>query len=439
MVKLNSVKFPITFLLLVSLTASFAQEIKPISKAEVLETALTSGNRLKIESANILAAQGDYRQSNALFLPKVTMSYTGITTTNPLQAFGSKLNQERLIASDFDPSMLNDPERIDNFATRVEIEQPLLNLDGFMQRKAARAGLEAARMKKERSKEFLWLEIEREYLMLQLAYKRIEVIDKVKEAAAENLRIAENNYKQGILQQADVLEVKVRLTEVENQLQYAQSELRNVSGNISILMNDPELPLLKPTDSLKENEILINPSSVPSDRADLKAMEYATSAYEQQYKSDRMSFLPRLNAFGSYEIYDNQLWQGDAKGYTLGASLQWNLFDGSKRFGKTQKSRANFEKAKLEFNQYRAESNLELQKARRMLSNAKNGLTLSRLAMEQSKESLRIRKNRYREGLERTSDLLISEATYAQKQLEYYNTVYQFNYALAYLEFLSKE
>ena len=57
--------------------------------------------------------------------------------------------------------------------------------------------------------------------------------------------------------------------------------------------------------------------------------------------------------------------------------------------------------------------------------------------MQQSKESLRIRTNRFKQGLEKTSDLLTTEAQYAQKQLEYYTTIFQHNYALAYLQFLT--
>ena len=93
---------------------------------------------------------------------------------------------------------------------------------------------------------------------------------------------------------------------------------------------------------------------------------------------------------------------------------------------------------KLEYNQYLSQSQLELNKAKRMLSDAKNSLELTALAMEQSKESLRIRKNRFEEGLEKTTDLLIADTQFAQKQLEYYQTIYAYNYALVYLEFLTK-
>ena len=79
-----------------------------------------------------------------------------------------------------------------------------------------------------------------------------------------------------------------------------------------------------------------------------------------------------------------------------------------------------------------------LNKARRMFLDAENKLKLTSLALAQSEESLRIRTNRFKEGLEKTSDLLGSETQYAQKELEYYQTIFEYNYAKAYLQFLTK-
>src|SRR5690606_10391870 len=99
-------------------------------------------------------------------------------------------------------------------------------------------------------------------------------------------------------------------------------------------------------------------------------------------------------------------------------------------------SKAELEKSKLEYNQYVSQSHLELNKAKRALTDAKNKLNLTALALEQSKESLRIRTDRFKEGIEKTSDLLMAETQYAQKEMEYNQTIFEYNYAQAYLHFL---
>ncbi len=416
----------------------FAQQTVPISKAQVLEKVVAQNNQLKIGEQQVLAAKGDYNQTNAVFLPNITASHTGMATTNPLMAFGFKLNQEIVTQADFDPNKLNNPSQIEIYATKFEVQQPIINVDGIFQRKAAKAKLSATQLQLSRTGDYIALETEKAYMQLQLAYKSVAVLETALKAANENLRLANNSFKQGYLQQSDVLAVQVRVTEVENQLQYAKSNVINASEYLTVLMNEKVAGVLKPTDSLMVSSEFVSTENISDSRADIQAMEFAAEAFKQNYKADKMTFLPRLNAFGSYELYDDQIFQADANGYLFGAALTWNIFDGSKRFGKTQKSKAEFNKASLELDQYKSESQLELNKAKRMFQDAQNNLKLTELALEQSKEALRIRSNRFTEGLERTTDLLMAETQFSQKQLEYYNTVFQHNYALAYLQFLTK-
>jgi outer membrane protein TolC len=416
-----------------------AQEIVPISKNEVLSKVENENQTLKISEQEFNEARADFRQTNAIFIPNITVSHTGISTTNPLMAFGSKLNQEILTAADFNPNLLNNPDQTQNFATRFEIKQPLINVDGFYQRKAAKNKMEAMSLQTVRTNDYLVFEVNKAYMQLQLAYKAVDVLEMALRAAEANQKLADNSFKQGYLQQADVLAVNVRVTDVKNQLHMAKSNLENASNYVSFLMNDASNSILKPTDSLALNALDLKlVSQISEDRSDIKAMQLASNAYETMYKADKMTFLPTLNAFGSYELYDDKIFQGDANGYLIGAQLSWTVLDGTKRFGKAQKSKAEYEKSKLQYEQYVSQSQLELNKAKRMLVDAENRLKLSKLAMDQSKESLRIRTNRFEEGLEKTTDLLMAETQFAQKQLEYYQTIFEYNYAQAYLNFLTK-
>lgn len=432
------IKYTYIALALFTFYTGTAQEVKPIAKEDILSQVIENNNTLKMAQQDVLAAKGDFNQTNAILLPNISVSHTGIATTNPLMAFGSKLNQEILTAADFNPDLLNDPRQIEDYATRVVVQQPLLNFDGFFQRKAAKAKWNATELQSERTQEYLVLEVEKAYMQLQLAYKTVEVLRKAQETAQENQRIANNSFQQGYLQKSDVLAVEVRVTEIDNQLQYAKSNILNASNYISVMTSTDENQILKPTDSLTVQGDNITDAELSENRKDIQALNSATEAYKQMHKADEMAFLPSLNAFGTYEMHDDKVFQGNANGYLFGAELKWNLFEGSKRFGKSQKSKAEYDKSKLQLEQYTSESQLELNKAIRGLQDAKNKLSLTALAMEQSKEALRIRANRFEQGLEKTTDLLMAETQYAQKQLEYYATIFQHNYALAYVQFLTK-
>jgi len=145
----------------------FGQDTLTISKKEIGQKANDKNLQLQIANQAFKSAQADYRQSNALFLPSITASHTAISTTNPLMAFGSKLNQEVLTASDFNPALLNDPAATQNYATKIEVLQPLINVEGLYGRQAAKSKMEAFQLQTERTGEYLALEVNKKLIQYQ--------------------------------------------------------------------------------------------------------------------------------------------------------------------------------------------------------------------------------------------------------------------------------
>ena len=428
----------ISLLLFNSLKGNAQQEIS-VSLNEMLEKVESNNHTVKIAQQNFNAAKADYNQTNSILLPNISISHSGISTNNPLMAFGSKLNQEILTQADFNPTLLNNPDDIQNFTTKIEIQQPIFNADGIFMRKAAKAKMNAFELQTSRTVDAMKLEVTKAYMQLQVAYKAVEVLEKAKEAALENKKIAENSLKQGYLQKSDILSVEVHVTEVENQLLTAKSGIKNASDYLLFLVGEANEGTLKPsTDLTAELNLDVYNQQLSENRADIEAMEKSTQAYTNMHKANKMSYLPSLNAFGSYELYDDEIFNGSANGYLVGAQLSWNVFEGYKRIGKTQKSKAELDKAEISLDEYKNKSQLEFNKAKRQLKDAENSMNLTNLAVEQSKEALRIRTNRYEQGLEKTSDVLISEAKYLQKQLEYLQTVFNYNFTKAYVNFLTK-
>ena len=428
------------FIFIFQVQFATAQEKKVISLDEALTAAQENNYTLQLSNQDYKAAKADFNQTNSIVLPNISVSHTAISTTNPLMAFGSKLNQEILTQADFNPALLNDPDKTKNFATKIEIQQPLLNADGIFMRKAAKAKMNAFELQTQRTKSYINLEISKAYMQLQLAYKAVEVLEKAKETALANKKIAENNFEQGYMQKSDLLLVEIYVTDVENKLQTAKSNINNASDYLLFLMGNSENNvILQPNTKLNpELNLDVYTNEIALNRADIEAMEKSALAYENMHKANQMSYLPRLNAFGSYELYDDTLFGTNAKGYLVGAQLSWNVFEGYKRIGKAQKSKAELDKAQIQLEQYKNQSELEFNKAKRQLKDAENNLRTTNLAVEQALEALRIRTNRFEQGLEKSSDLLMSETQYLTKQLEYLQTVFNYNFTKAYVEFLTK-
>ena len=437
---MKNIKFIILTGIILSSFLGFGQDTLSISKGELIQKLSDKNLQLKIAEKTYQSANADYHQSRAIFLPTINVSYTGISTTNPLMAFGSKLNQAILTPADFNPTLLNNPDKTQNFATKFEIHQPLINVDGIYERQAAKSKMEAFQLQTERTKEYLELEVSKAFIQLQLAYKAVKVLEKANGTGNANLKFVENYFKQGLLQKTDLLNVQVRVNEITNQLQYAKSNVQNASDYLAFLLNeDNNGKTYKPSEQL-ENSISVEAinTSLSDNRKDIKAMTKSSEAYSKMIQSSKMAFLPRLNAFGSYELYDRNFLGTSAKGYLVGAQLSWTVFDGYKSIGKLEKAKAESQKANIEKEQYKAQSQLELNKTNRQLKDAENKVNLSQLAFEQSQEAYRIRQNRFTQGLEKTTDLLQSETQMIQKELEHLQSVFEYKYTKEYLQFLTR-
>ena len=417
-----------------------AQDTLSISKSDLLAKLTDKNLQIKIAQQAYQGALADYQSSNSLFLPSITASHTGISTTNPLMAFGSKLNQAILTPADFNPALLNNPVRTQNFATTIEVLQPIINVDGLYGRQAAKAKTNAFLLQTQRTQEYVEFEVNKAFMQLQMAYQAVTVMQKALEVAQANGVLINNYFNQGLVQKTDVLMVDVRINELKNQLQMAKSNVQNASDYLAFLLNeDTKNKVYKPNQSLAvESLASASNISLSDNRKDIQAMNLSVQAYKKMWQSAQMNFLPRLNAFGSYQMYDAQIFQTSAKGYLVGAQLSWNVFDGYKSIGKNQKAKADYLKADAESQQYKAQSNLELKKTTRQLTDLEDKVTTSQLAWQQSQEVFRIRTNRFKQGLEKTTDVLAAETQMVFKNLEYLQSVFEYNTTKDYLGFLTK-
>ena len=275
-------------------------------------------------------------------------------------------------------------------------------------------------------------------MQLQMAYKNVEVLEGARATVLANKKVIDNYFKNGMIQKSDVLDMNVRVAEIDSQIRFANSNVQNASDYLFYLLDEsPENKVMKPSETLGYQEDLLTPDPVLStERKDLQAFRKSLESYDYLVKSSEAKFLPRLNAFGSFELYDNKPYQFNANGYVVGVELSWNIFDGMKAKSEIAKYKADLAKSETEVTQYQKQSALELTKAFRQVADADLKVKLSKQAWEQTAEAYRIRKNRYEQGLEKASDVLNAETLMSKKELEYHQSVLEYNTALEYYKFL---
>lgn len=425
-------------LLVIPFFAGAQQHGLKLSLKEALVKAEQNNKEIKKSKARIDIAKADFQQSHSLFLPGINLSHQVIRTNDPLASFGFKLKQEVVTTADFNPVYLNDPGSMENFSTQIRVEQPLLNFDGIYERKAAKLGYEAVGLQSERTVHHIRFEVKKAYYQLQMSQEAVLVYKKAKASAEANLKQSLDFFEEDLIKEADVLAAKVRALEVGNLLDQAVSQNQRAGDYLAYLLGFDSSISLVAADVFQEP--LVNSATAKQEanvnRSDILAYKKGVSAREQMLKAARNKFLPRLNAFAAYEWNDKELLGTQANNYMIGAALSWDLFKGYKNIGKIKKAKAELQLQELDYQDYIEQNNLEIKQAQRSLRLSFQKIETGRIAKEQSDEALRIRSNRFKQGLEKMTDLIQSESLSASKNLEYLNAIYRYHMAKFYLEFL---
>lgn len=428
-------KIKLVILLIFFTSIGFAQTATSISLEEFKNKIEQNNRSLQANEQEYLQMKAEYRETNAAFLPQLSASHTAYRTDNPVMAFGTLLNQGVFAESDFAVNNLNNPAAVSNFVTTFQVQQPLLNFDKWVMRSALKDRANAQMQQNTFKKEALLLQADRLYMQLQLAYKSLEVLEKSKATAKANLKSIEDFYAEGLLVKSDVLSAKVRLNEVENALTKAKNELSSISDYMYYMMNE-EGSMLTPENKLEIQLSEESQETSLANRSDVLAMDLSVEAYQKMKKSAGMMYLPTLNAFGNVQYFDQDVFGTGAQNFFVGATLHWNLFEGGSRIAKNQQRIAQLQQAKLEAEDYKANAEVELDKAKRNLIEAEQKMNRNALSLEQAQEAFDIRKNRFEEGLERTTDLLNAEVQLANQELMYNQSIFEFNLAQLQVQFL---
>lgn len=415
----------------------FAQQ--PLQLQQAIDQMKANNTQLKVQQHEIDFSNAELSGTLSGFLPKISVSYTGFYTNDPLNSFGFKLQQKVVTQADFNPVLLNNPDEMYHFNTKFSVQQPILNFDVFSARKAIKEKIKATEYQKQFAEEMLTVEIKKAYTNLQFLYEAKKAVLKGISAYQEVLRNTQNMEKQGYAKPSDVLMVQVGLTEVQNKQIEIDNNISNLSDYLSWLMGKDSVEIYIPTEELTQNVLFSESSNFSENRADILAMKSGLEAQDKMISMNKKGLLPRLNAFGEFNYNDKDIVGFGANGFMAGLSLSWDIFNGNETFNKIKQSKISVEKAQTEMQLYIEKNQLELQKAKRDLVSNQAKIQLAKTAKEQAGESLRIFENRYTQGLEKTSDLLVSQATDLEKQVNYLEAIKDYNLSAIQIEFLTQQ
>ena len=418
--------------------ASWSQDgVKHLSLQEAITAAVSNNDAIKLSALDIQVARAKFHQTDAMLLPQANFSYTAVKTNDPLNSFGFKLQQGSIKNADFNPDVLNNPSATTDFSAKLELQQPLLNVDMLYQRKAAAKQVEMYQLIGQRTKEQVYYETEKAYLQLQMAYEENKVLHEALATSQAVYKTSKDYYDQGLIQKSDLLNAEVHVMNIETLVKSSQSGIQDASDMLSILMGRPTTAVYTIDPIAITNDVIADSAGLSNERSDFKALQKGMESYDMMIRSSKMSYLPRLNAFASYQLNDKNMFGFNANAYFAGIRLSWNIFNGNRTRNTISQQQLEKEKLAKKLDQQKSETQLQINYARRQLSDATFFMKQQRLAVEQASEALRVLQNRYTQGLVKTTDVLMAQTQLSQQKIGYVHAVFNYNLAAASLQFLT--
>lgn len=418
-------------------SAAMAQQpVVYLTLKEATDSTLANNRDLGLSRLDEKIAKAKTKEMDAIYLPQADFSFTALSSNNPLNAFGFKLQQQVVQQKDFNPDLLNKPGASGDYSGRLQVKQPLLNMDLVYMRKAVAAQEGIYQMKTQRTSEYLTYEVKKGYLQLQLLYEAEKVLKEALSSANAMYTFTDNRVKEGLMQKSDALNVQVWIHTVETNLAETASNIRNASDYLSLLMGRPYGTVYSAEPAKPESSELSG-ASVPENRADFAAMKKAMEASSLMIKSAEKSYLPRINAFASYQVNDYRLTGFGAGSYLAGLQLSWDIFKGNSTKNKINTQQVELSKLSGQLENQQVQSQLELNKTLRQLEDARFKIRQQTAAVENATEALRILQDRYEQGLVNSTDVLQAQTQLSQQQLGKAQAVFSYNSTAAYISFLT--
>ena len=386
------------------LTFSRITGAQPWTLEACLQQTLTNNPNALLARNRIAAAQAGLEQANAAFWPRLQFQSSYTRTDNPMQVFGSILNQ-RVYSTSLD---FNDVPDIDDLNARGIVTMPLYaGGRNKAAREAAKANTEAARQDDEAVRNALGFEVARAFHTVLKTREFIRAAEASVDSYQTNVAIAIKRLEGGALLKTDVLDLQVRLAQAREDLVRARNAnalaLRALRNLLGIDQGDFEVADSAPTVEAPD-------SGDFSKRAELAAARQRERGAEEQVRGAKSGYLPRISAFGSLEYDYGFKFENGAGSYTAGGLLQWDIWDGNLTRAKVREAQANLDSARQEQRKVRLALDLEVEQSRLDLKAANERLEMTQQAVAQAAESATLTRARFGQGAALATQLMDAES-----------------------------
>jgi len=387
-----------------------AEETTPprvVSVMEAVEQALKNNHEIRAQENALLAQEADVGAALSHLLPKVTLEERYSLTTNPGYAFFSKLNQGRITMQDFNPEELNNPERIRDFQTALNVEQPVFVKQAYLGLGLARREKRARQEDLRRKREEIAYQVLKAACTVTSAREFVRASGQAVDEAREHERVARLRYANGLGQYADTLRAATALSQALQRRNVAEKNLALARRYLGLLMAaDGPVDIGEAELRLPEHEVSFYQESART-RSDLNAAGLRSLNAKESIRLAEARYWPSVGVGGTYQFNDHdRVFGSEGTSWQVGAYLRWDLFDGAKREYDRAKARHQSEQSREAVAAMQDGIGYRIAEAYADVQEARANSALARQALETAEEGARLVRLRYTNGLATLADLL---------------------------------
>ena len=225
--------------------------------------------------------------------------------------------------------------------------------------------------------------------------------------------------KEGYAKDTDIFEVEAKKASVLSYLNQAKLNRDLAYQYLEFLIGVKEIDSISHTNELAplpEKTI----DQMVEECIDLKRAKMGYKITKENIKLKKSAYYPMIGAFGEYSTADDKPFNDFTKhdSVTFGAQLKWNLFDGGKKSAELQE--AKIEHMKMAEKLSLAKRGLAL-KIRQIITEVKSkdfDVKAKQKEFEFTKKVFEQFEGKYKEGLEKISDVLIKHSEEIKALLE---------------------
>lgn len=288
------------------------------------------------------------------------------------------------------------------------------------------------------------LETTERYYDALLARAQVDVERENVSLFEEQLRSEKSRLEAGTVSEFNVLRADVDLANsrtpfirARNRVKIAREELRRVLGIGDLEREGSDLPAELHGTMSYEPFPLELPDALQratKQRPELRRASTLIQAEEQGVDVERADFFPSLTLFGAYGA-DHAPFSDNVKdefhGWTAGAELSWNIFDGFGTSARVGQANVAVSQARLSQAQLRQDINLEVRRTHSSLVEADELVRVSSKVVEQAAESLRLAQTRYDTGAATYLETLDRQVALTQARTNQVQALHDYNVVVA--------